>query len=122
MTQTQQPTLIFNIIGRMQSLIARMKMSAETAAVPRLERTAQNLIEAEVTFSNALAKMRESLNSATRMLSDIDDERHQEITVEDENSRQLAALLSDLQKESRTVVPAFLKVGGTVVESSSSGN
>lgn len=124
MIQTRQPTLIFNIIGRIQSLAARMKMSAETAPLARLEHTAQTLINAEVSFSNALEQMRQSINAASRTLADIDEERHQEIAAEDESSRQLNAILSDLQKEARTVVPvsALMMAGGTVVDPSSNGN
>jgi hypothetical protein len=114
-------SLVFTIVGRVQSLIQRLQASGEATAVPALETIVRTLIEAESGLADAIEKMRKAVNGASRSLADIDHERHAGKADEDFISHQMALVLQDLQTQARQLVPDCLP-GGTVPFPTRSGS
>lgn len=115
-------SLVFTIVGRIQSLIQRMSASGEVERVPSLEGIMKSLIGAESALADAIGKLRGAVNGASRTLADIDHERQDAGGEEDPITVQLAATLENLQKQARSLVPEqSLMVGGTVPFPTTSG-
>jgi hypothetical protein len=115
-------SLVYTIIGRIQSLIQRMSSAGEIDRVPSLEGIVKSLVGAESALADAIGKLRKAVNGASRTIADIDHGRQDAEPGDETIALQLTATLEDLQLHARTLVPANFVVGGTIPDPTTSGS